>query len=147
MNFVEARRLGEAVTRVLLDSEQTGEIHVAEELTGRAAFARFRDTLFEGEEGQALLADRPELCAKQVDFDKKTGFAEKWFPYGKQGRVVLDPRVCFGAPTIVRRGVRTANIYDLYHAESRNVGEVASWLSLDSPDIEAAVTFEEALAA
>ena len=28
MNFVETLRLGEAVTRVLLDSEQTGEIHV-----------------------------------------------------------------------------------------------------------------------
>ena len=69
MNFVEALRLGEAVTRVLLDSEQTSEIHAAEELTGRAAFARFRETLFDGEEGRALLADRPELCAKQVDFD------------------------------------------------------------------------------
>ena len=69
MNFVETLRLGEAVTRVLLDSEQTGEIHVAEELTGRAAFARFRETLFDGEEGRALLAERPELCSEQVDFD------------------------------------------------------------------------------
>jgi ubiquinone biosynthesis protein COQ4 len=69
MNLVESLRLGEAVVRVLLDSEQTGEIHVAEELTGRAAFARFRDTLFAGEEGRALLAERPELDSKQVDFD------------------------------------------------------------------------------
>jgi len=69
MNLVESLRLGEAVVRVLLDSEQTGEIHVAEELTGRAAFARFRDTLFDGPEGRPLLAERPELTSKQVDFD------------------------------------------------------------------------------
>lgn len=69
MNVVEGLRLGEAVVRVLLDSEQTSEIHVAEELTGRAAFARFRDTLFDDEAGRALLAERPELCSKQVDYD------------------------------------------------------------------------------
>lgn len=69
MNLVESLRLGEAVVRVLLDSEQTSEIHVAEELTGRAAFARFRDALFDGPEGRALLAERPELTSKQVDFD------------------------------------------------------------------------------
>jgi len=69
MNVVETLRLGEAVVRVLLDSEQTSEIHVAEELTGRIAFAGFRDTLFQGAEGRALLADRAELCSKQVDFD------------------------------------------------------------------------------
>ncbi len=97
--------------------------------------------------GQWVIADVIKHFARQVDFDDTTGFADKWFPYGKQGRVVLDPRVCFGAPTIARRGVRTANIYDLYQAESRNVAEVASWMSLDPPDVEAAVTFEEALAA
>jgi ubiquinone biosynthesis protein COQ4 len=69
MNVVEGLRLGEAVIRVLLDSEQTSEIHAAEELTGREAFARFRDELFDDEEGRALLAERPELCSKQVDYD------------------------------------------------------------------------------
>jgi ubiquinone biosynthesis protein COQ4 len=69
MRVVEGLRLGEAVIRVLLDSEQTGEIHVAEELTGREAFARFRDALFDDPEGRALLAERPELCSKEVDFD------------------------------------------------------------------------------
>ncbi len=97
--------------------------------------------------GQWVIADVIKHFAQQVDFDEKTGLAEKWFPYGKQGRIVLDPRICFGAPTIVQRGVRTANVYDLYQAETQNVTEVASWMSLGSADVEAAVTFEKALAA
>ncbi len=97
--------------------------------------------------GQWVIADVIKHFATQVDFDERTGFAEKWFPDGKHGRIVLDPRVCFGAPTITGRGVRTANVYDLYQAESRDTAAVASWMSLDSPDVEAAVAFEEALAA
>jgi ubiquinone biosynthesis protein COQ4 len=68
MTFVESLRLLEAIGRVLLDSEQTAEIHVAEELTGRAAFRRCRETLFESDEARALLRERPELCSEQVDF-------------------------------------------------------------------------------
>jgi len=97
--------------------------------------------------GQWVIADVIKHFASQVDFDDKTGFAEKWFPDGKRGRVVLDPRISFGAPTIVHRGVRTASVYDLYQAESQSVTRVASWMSLESPDVEAAVAFEEALAA
>jgi len=69
VNVVESLRLCEAIVRVLLDSEQTSEIHVAEELTGRDAFRRFRQTLFEDAEGRALLRDRPELSSLQVDYD------------------------------------------------------------------------------
>jgi ubiquinone biosynthesis protein COQ4 len=85
MKLVETLRLGEAVVRVLLDSEQTSEIHVAEELTGRAAFARFRHELFEGEEGRALLADRPELSGRQVDYD-----GLRALPSGTLGRAYVE---------------------------------------------------------
>lgn len=68
MTFVESLRLTEAIVRVLLDSEQTAEIHVAEELTGREAFRRLRDTLFAGEEAGDLLRERPELSSARVDF-------------------------------------------------------------------------------
>lgn len=65
----EVTRLGLAVVRVLADSERTGEIHVAEELTGRGRFEQLRRTLFDGEESAALLRERPELCDEQVDYD------------------------------------------------------------------------------
>jgi ubiquinone biosynthesis protein COQ4 len=81
----EVTRLGAAVVRVLADSERTDEIHVAEELTGRARFDRFRRTLFDDEEGLALLHDRPELCAAQLDLE-----ALRRLPRGTLGFQYVD---------------------------------------------------------
>ncbi len=62
----ELTRLGLAIGRVLRDSEQTAEIHVAEELTGRRHFRRFIASLDEA--GRRLQEERPELCSDQVDY-------------------------------------------------------------------------------
>lgn len=97
--------------------------------------------------GQWVIAEVIKTIAEQVDFDDKTGFAEKWYPGGQDGRIVLDPRISFGAPTVMGRGVRTANVLDLYIAEKEDVEQVSSWLDIDTPDVEAAVEFEMALAA
>lgn len=97
--------------------------------------------------GQWVISEIILKMAKQVDFDKSTGFAEKWYPAGRDGGVVLDPRVCFGAPTIAGKGVRTSNIYDLFVAESNDAKQVSDWMNLRTEEIEAAVQFEKALAA
>ncbi len=155
-SFLEHGFSLQRIRRALAEAEGTvGGHHFAQRCyfnNGTNIYLQVKDGAAENllellSDGQWVIADVIKHFAKQVDFNEKTGFAEKWYPYGKQGRIVLDPRVSFGAPTIVHRGVRTANVYDLYRAESRNVAEVASWMSLESPDVEAAVTFEEALAA
>jgi ubiquinone biosynthesis protein COQ4 len=69
MQATELGRLAVATVRVLVDSEQTAEIHVAEELTGRGPYARLRDALFASGPGRELLRARPELRSDQVDFD------------------------------------------------------------------------------
>lgn len=97
--------------------------------------------------GQWVISEIILRMAKQVDFDQQTGFVEKWYPAGRDGGVVLDPRVCFGAPTIAGKGVRTSNIYDLFVAESRDAKQVSDWMNLQTEEIEAAVRFEKALAA
>lgn len=97
--------------------------------------------------GQWVIADVIKQIAKQVDFDQKTGFAERWYPEGHDGRVIVDPRICFGFPCIEGRAVRTANIYDLYAAESKNENRVAAWLDLPVEDVGAAIKYEQALAA
>ena len=58
-----------AVVRTMRDSEQTQEIHVTEELTGRGRFREIRERYFTGVEGQDLLRERPELCSAEVDYD------------------------------------------------------------------------------
>jgi uncharacterized protein (DUF433 family) len=97
--------------------------------------------------GQWVIADVILQFAKQLDFDDTTGFADKWYPNGKQGRIVLDPKIAFGAPTIVDRGVRTANVYDLFVAEESRTERVANWMKLESEEVTAAVEFERAIAA
>lgn len=97
--------------------------------------------------GQWVIADVIKQVARQVDFDRETGFAEKWFPPEGEGRIVLDPRIAFGAPTVLGKGVRTASIFDLYVAEGEESSRVADWMHLEQPDVAAAVEFERALAA
>lgn len=119
---------------------------------GREIFLKVRkngaDSLLQLQSGgQWVIAEVILQFAKQIDFDRDTGFADRWYPNGKSGRVVLDPRIAFGAPTIVDRGVRTANVFDLFKAEKEQIDRISSWSQLDRRDIIAAVKFERALAA
>ena len=61
--------------------------------------------------------------------------------------VVLDPFVSFGPPSIVGRGVTTANIHDLFVAENESLSAVRAWWDLTGAEVEAAVEFELQLAA
>ncbi len=78
----ELLRLARATARVLADSEQTAEIHVAEELTGRHLYPRIRATQFASQEASELLRDQPELRSDQVDYDALRRLPEKTLGYG-----------------------------------------------------------------
>ena len=97
--------------------------------------------------GQWVIAEVIREFARQIDFDQSTGFAEKWYPAGKNGRIVLDPRVAFGAPSVVGKGVRTANVHDMFIAEAKNTDAVANWMNIEPQDVVASVDFESSLAA
>ena len=98
-------------------------------------------------EGQWVIAPVIEEVGAQIDFDEKTGFAERWYPLGHQGGVVLDPRIAFGAPTLVGRGVETANVHEFYRAERQNLDRVQSWMDLERHEVEAAIKYEKDLLA
>ncbi len=98
-------------------------------------------------QGQWVIAPIILQVAHQIEFDKPTGLAERWFPLGPEKYVVLDPRISFGAPTIFKRGVETASIFDLFEAEDRNLKRVCAWMKVEPPEAEAAITFEQGLLA
>lgn len=85
--------------------------------------------------------------ATEIDFESPEGLARRWYPLGPGRPVVLDPFVSFGAPSIVGRGVKTANIHDMFNAENESLASVQAWWSLSNTEIEAAVEFERLLAA
>jgi len=93
------------------------------------------------------LAIRPiiQQVGKQIDFDSDTHLATTWWPLGRRTPVVLAPRICFGSPCVQGRGIRTANVYDLFCAENRDVKQTCFWLDLSPHEVHAAVQFEERL--
>jgi uncharacterized protein (DUF433 family) len=97
--------------------------------------------------GQWVIAPVIKDLATEIKFHHATGFAERWYPLGPQTRVIVDPRVSFGAPTVLNRGIETANVFDLYIAERKQIDAVCSWLELQPEEVEDAVQFEQMLAA
>jgi uncharacterized protein (DUF433 family)/DNA-binding transcriptional MerR regulator len=93
--------------------------------------------------GQWVIEPIINEFAEQIDFDMDSDLAAKWWPLGKDKLVVLDPLVSFGAPSIVGRGVKTANVFDLYRAERQKAEVVARWMNLTLAEVEAAVRFEK----
>jgi ubiquinone biosynthesis protein Coq4 len=69
MNLRDILLTANATQIVLRDSNRTEEIHVVEETTGRGAFRRVLARLRATDEGRDLLAARPELSNRQVDYD------------------------------------------------------------------------------
>ena len=97
--------------------------------------------------GQWVIAPVIKQFAHKVEFDTPTGYVKRWFPLGSSGLVVLDPTMSFGKPTLVNKGIATANVYDFYLAENKNTNKVSKWMGLKEEEVQAAVNFEQQLAA
>lgn len=97
--------------------------------------------------GQWVIAPIIVQTAKHIDFSEITGYAERWYPLGRNRCVVLNPKIAFGSPSIIGKGIETANVYDLYKAESENVEAVCSWMGITKNEVKDAVEFEQLLAA
>ncbi|MDR0512965.1 MAG: DUF433 domain-containing protein [Treponema sp.] len=85
------------------------------------------------------------LLYECIDFDNYD-LAEKWWPNGKNGGIVLDPARNMGQPIIDNHNVRTELIYELYRAK-HSIDEISDWYELDKIAIEAAIGFEQGLVA
>ena len=149
---ISVQRLRKALEEAV---DLTGDHHFAQRrfwTDGRKIFLQIKDKPAEAllellSGGQWVIAPIIKQVAHQIEFDAITGVSTRWFPLGKDKSVVVDPSVAFGAPTIAGRGVQTANVFDLYQGEKRNITRVASWLDLPENAVRDAVEFERTLAA
>jgi len=80
----------------------------------------------------------------QLDFSE-TSEAERWWPLGKNRRVLLDPQRSFGQ-AIVKEGVPTLVLHRAVRAEGSEI-RVARWYAVDEVSVGDAVEFEDRLAA
>ena len=94
-------------------------------------------------DGQWIAADDILGIAGSIDFDDGSGLAERWYPSGIDGLIVIDPCIAGGRPAIDGRAVSTADVHAAYLDEGRSVAATGARVGLDADEVEAAVLFEE----
>jgi uncharacterized protein (DUF433 family) len=85
-----------------------------------------------------------EAFAQQIDYTDDQ--ISRYWPLGKERRVVLDPARAFGQPTDPLSAVPTAVLAGAY-AAGEPIEEVARWYRVDPEAVRDAIAFEESLAA
>jgi len=101
-----------------------------------------------------------DLRGKQIVFEKiirpflyegiEFGMNERalrWFPMKRNKKVVLDPAISFGKPIVAEVGVRTDILYEAWLAEEKDKKRVARQFEVPVQAVDAAIRFEERLAA
>jgi len=146
----QVREAAEEGSRIFHTSHPLAALHVVTD--GRRIFAEVqsqpgsREMVSLTERGQYVFVDAVEAYLRDLDFDPATGMANKWWPQGRAGLVVVDPRVGFGAPHVAEIAVSTAAVYDLVEA-GESLASAAEWFGLTPSQAEAAITFERNLQA
>ena len=72
--------------------------------------------------------------------------AARWWPIGKDRKVVVDPAIRFGEPIDVERGVPTVILANAYKAE-QSYGAVSHWYGVTEGAVRDAVEYERRVAA
>ena len=94
-------------------------------------------------DGQWVAADDIVDLSGSIDFDEGSGLAERWYPSGIDGLIVIDPLMAGGRPSIDGRSVSTADVHAAFVDGGRSVASACARLGLDTGEVEAAVLFEE----
>lgn len=66
----------------------------------------------------------------------------RWFPLERSKRVVIDPSVAFGQPSVAPEGVPTAVLARAFKVEG-SVERVAQWYRVPKPTVKAALRYEQ----
>lgn len=101
----------------------------------------------------ATAAQEPD--AKQLSFDAVVSdlfvnidygdlYASRFWPLGKERRVVLDPHFNFGKPIHADSGVPTYSIYEMAQGGTPK-SEIAWWFSVPDAAVDAAWEYERSL--
>jgi uncharacterized protein (DUF433 family)/DNA-binding transcriptional MerR regulator len=81
------------------------------------------------------------LLHECLDFDIDE-MASRWWPLGKNGKIVIDPKLNFGKPVIDTFNIPTETIYSSFLVE-RSIETVAEWYEIDEDSIRRAIEYEE----
>jgi len=100
--------------------------------------------------GQHMMPELVKPYLDELDFDVND-VARRWWPMGRNGGVVIDPQVAFGAPIVEQAGIRTETLADSYDAERPLFGDagaverVAWTYDIEPRHVRTALQFREGL--
>ena len=80
----------------------------------------------------------------KIDYDQMTELAVRWHIADE---VVIDPAIRFGKPIVEETGIATHVLRQSFYANNEDADFVAKWFGVERRHIEAAVAFENSLAA
>ncbi len=118
---------------------------------GKAIFAELANSTGESdlldlikEQFQIVDIVLPTL-SETLDFNS-FDIAQRWWPRGKSGGIVIDPNRHFGRPIVDEANMSTDVIYDLYKS-GHSIEDIVNWYEISAQSIKLAIDFEEKLAA
>ncbi len=82
---------------------------------------------------------------RHIDFSPSTYLAERYYPLGPEGGIVLDPRIVLGQPVVAGTRIPTRSIVDFARAGD-TPETIASWYKLTVEQVRQALVFESGLA-
>lgn len=103
------------------------------------------NSLMEIATDQHVFAEITRPFLKQLEF-KGADMLERWWPLGRDGHIVVDPRKNFGQPTVCQEGIATKVLAESVRANG-SVEEVARWYEINPQSVKDAVEYEQSLAA
>jgi uncharacterized protein (DUF433 family) len=77
---------------------------------------------------------------RHLDYDED-GKPYRWWPRGRDGAVLVDPRIAFGQPVLARTGIRTDTVLDRFMA-GESIDEIADEYDLTAEEVQEGVRFE-----
>lgn len=85
------------------------------------------------------------LLRGAIDFSNYD-LAARWWPMGRERRVLIDPHFSFGRPIISDSGVPTDVLAATYKA-TESIEKVADWYEVDTEAVRQAIEYETLIAA
>jgi uncharacterized protein (DUF433 family) len=136
------------IERLFLSDELRAVEYKPEDASGKGVGALFLEKLGQVEQisegGQLVIRNALTRHLERIERDA-SGLPIRLFPFVShypERDILIDPRVSFGRPVLVKRGIRVSTLVDRIEA-GESVEHVASDYGLDPTDIERALDFFE----
>ncbi len=108
---------------------------------GKNIWYRFQEDIINADgSSQTNFVKIIEDFATNVDFSVESFLAEKLYPYGRDKRIVVDPRRQFGQPIIEGTSINAEVIYSMYKS-GEPIDSIAILYDLTEKEVNDAINF------